>query len=60
MKVDGFRLLVDLAGIRISAVGPASLTDPTIKRVEWGPVQLANGETVAASGVTTPPLGRRL
>jgi hypothetical protein len=46
MVVDGFGLLVDLSHVRISAVDPSSLTDPSIKRVEWGPVQLANGETV--------------
>jgi putative ABC transport system substrate-binding protein len=46
MVVDGFGLLVDLSKVRISAVDPSSLTDPSIKRVEWGPVQLANGETV--------------
>jgi hypothetical protein len=30
MRVDDFGLLIDLSGMRNSAVDPGSLTDPTI------------------------------
>jgi hypothetical protein len=43
MVVDGFGCLVDLKGIRISAVDPSSLGDPSIRRVEWGPVVRQDG-----------------
>jgi hypothetical protein len=38
MRVDGVGLLLDLSGMQNSAVDPASLTDPTVKRVEWGQI----------------------
>ena len=50
MRVDGFGCLVDLHGIRISAVDPSSLTDPAIRRVEWGPL-VANGQMTEAGQI---------
>jgi hypothetical protein len=52
MRIDSHGLLVDLDGIRHSSVDPGSLTDPTIIRVEWGPV-IKNGEMAAEAGTIT-------
>lgn len=48
--VDGHGLLVDLDGMQNSAVDPASLTDPTIVRVTWGPT-IANGTASEAGEI---------
>src|SRR6266851_274133 len=57
MIVDGHGLLVDLDGMQNSAVDPGTLTDPTIRRVEWGP-QVVNGE-MRECGVITRIDGSR-
>jgi hypothetical protein len=43
MVVDGYGILVDLSAMQNSSVDPASLTDPTVLVVEWGPV-VSNGD----------------
>jgi hypothetical protein len=51
MVVDGHGFLIDLDNVRNSIVDPGSLTDPSVRRVEWGPVR--QGGEVREGGVIT-------
>ena len=51
MIVDNNALLLDLDGLRHSAIDPGSLTDPTVARVTWGPV-VRNGSMTEAGEIT--------